>query len=168
MISFIFPLGKWMIWNYKNKTPNPLKKQKQTQTYKPYMESTPAQSSGNAFWSSVQEKCLSKSLNHIFSYCFKRHKLTQKGNSALSYGSEIYCLEVYKMLQPLPSWVETEDRGSWEMQVVLENELFQSSLLLISEPSSALLCCFSVTGLDQYSRSNTHCSAMQVWYTTNL
>lgn len=25
----------------------------------------------NAFWSRVQEKCLSKSLNPIFSYCFK-------------------------------------------------------------------------------------------------
>lgn len=77
------------------------------------MESTPAQSSGNAFWSSVQEKCLSKSLNHILSYCFKRHKLTQKGNSALSYGSEIYCLEVCKMLQPLPSeWrLKTEAVG---------------------------------------------------------
>lgn len=48
------------------------------------------------------------------------------------------------------------------MQVVLENELFQSSLLPVSEGSSALLCWFSVTGLDQYSRSNTHCNAIMV------
>lgn len=34
------------------------------------------------------------------------------------------------------------------MQVVLENELFQSSLLPLSEPSLALIYCFSVPSLE--------------------
>lgn len=44
------------------------------------------------------------------------------------------------------------------MQVVLENELFQSSLLPLSEPSSALLCCFSVISLEEAIHIAMQCS----------
>lgn len=61
------------------------------------------------------------------------------------------------MLQPRHSWEETEDTGSWEMQVV-EIELFQSSLLPLSEASSALLCCFSVTQVEEAIHIAMQCS----------
>lgn len=61
----------------------------------------------------------------------------------MSCGSEIYCLEVCKMLQPLHLWVESEDRGSWEMQVVLENELLQWSLLPLWTVCNSAMLFFS-------------------------